>query len=74
MKPKCIRSTRIVLGQRFASVCAFCPDKKEGDLWAEANNFVASHGICSQCLPVQFPEAPASLLESARKNEGDFIP
>ncbi len=35
----------------FARICAWCPDKAEADVWAEAEGLKASHGICLPCQP-----------------------
>ncbi len=45
----------------FATVCAWCPSKKEGDAYAENAGFTVSHGICPTCHKVFFGEAPPRL-------------
>lgn len=44
----------------MACVCAWCPDKAEGDEWAKKQEIPVTHGICAACAKkqeLQFAEA-----------------
>lgn len=69
-RPTCILSVRPDL---FASVCAYCPDKAEGDAWCEARGYQASHGICERCEAREFPFMAEARAAKREGREPDYL-
>ena len=49
--PSCVTSFDRAVG--IARVCAWCPDKAEGDKWATDQQMQVTHGICEACVAIQ---------------------
>lgn len=38
-----------VRSDKVARICAWCPDKKQGEEWAQNRGYETTHGICPKC-------------------------
>lgn len=53
MKPHAVIEVR---PDKFARVCAWCPDKVAADAWCESRGYDVSHTLCGECAEKQKQE------------------
>jgi len=61
--PSCVQ--RLEFHPLMACVCAWHPNKAEGDSWAKRHGIAVTHGICADCKKRVDAETVDSMREAA---------